>query len=115
MTDVESPGSENGPEITLTTTGRVMSSKSIKCTWIHTKIWCPLEVCKPFTPDYIRGAMFFHCIEQLSGLCLFHSTVFVIGVSTFRTIVHEELSIKSVIPIVLKTRHLLFAHNFKTL
>ena len=30
MTDVESPRSENGPEVSLTTTGRVMSSKSQK-------------------------------------------------------------------------------------
>ena len=27
MADVESPGTENGPEITLTTTGRIMSGK----------------------------------------------------------------------------------------
>ena len=34
MTDVESPRSENGPEVSLTTTGRVMSSKSEKMIFV---------------------------------------------------------------------------------
>ena len=50
MTDVESPRSETGPEVSLTTTGRVMSSKSEKinyfvgvCVCVHRDM---SEVCK---------------------------------------------------------------------
>ena len=60
MTDVESPRSENGPEVTLTTTGRVMSSESDKTT-VYSSVQVSMcmsvqgdtmsEVCKP---SYIR-------------------------------------------------------------
>ena len=57
MTDVESPRSENGPEVTLTTTGRVMSSESDKTSTVQVIVCMSVqgdtmsEVCKP---SYIR-------------------------------------------------------------
>ena len=57
MTDVESPRSENGPEVTLTTTGRVMSSESDKTSTVQVSVCMSVqgdtmsEVCKP---SYIR-------------------------------------------------------------
>ena len=47
MTDVESPRSENGPEVSLTTTGRVMSSKSERMIFVGVCVHGDMsEVCK---------------------------------------------------------------------
>ena len=45
MTDVESPRSENGPEVSLTTTGRVMSSKSEKLNYFVGVYVCMYVIC----------------------------------------------------------------------